>query len=198
MKEKGNARPKIETISRAAELRRWYWLKSELVAESKRLGIKSTGAKFTILERLCHYYESGDPLWPGEKTTTSRSKFDWHSSKLTAETVITDNYKNTQNVRRFFQNNVDPKFKFNISLMEWIQRSAGKTLGDAAEYWQQQKSKNAKTKIKPHNQFNQYIRDFMADNPSLGIGDARRIWAVKKQRPSESGRHHYERSDLEL
>lgn len=191
-------RPNIEDISDSAELRRWYWLKTELAKEAKRLGLKSSGAKFTILERLCHFHDTGEMALPDDKAQRTTSKFDWHATDLTAETVITDNYKNTQNVRRFFKAHADPNFKFNISFMEWLKANVGKTLGDAAAYWLSQQDDKTETKIKPHNQLNQYLRDFMADNPALGIEDARRAWALKKELPSETGRRRYERSDLDL
>jgi len=198
MNAKSTPRPDIEKISNGIELRKWYWLKTELTAEARRLGVKCSGAKFTILDRLCHFHATGNPVWPGDKATENSSKFDWHSNKLSTDTIITDNYKNTQNVRRFFQAHTNPKFKFNISMMEWIKNNVGATLGDAAFYWQEQVIKGEQTKIKPHNQLNQYFRDFMDDNPSLGIKDARKAWAAKKQLPSESGRHQYERADLKF
>lgn len=194
-----DARPKISTIASSSELSRWYWLKTELATEAKRQGVKCTGAKFNILERLCHFIETGEQQWPGDVSSKLESKFDWHSGKLTKNTLITDNYKNTQNVRRFFQANVDPNFKFNIGLMDWIKTHIGKTLDEAGKYWQaQQDDPKEQTQIKPHNQFNQYTRDFMDDNPTLGMPEVRKCWALKKARPSPTGRHVYERSDLKL
>ena len=188
-------RPAISSISTSAELRRWYWLKTELVDEARRRGIKRSGAKFTILERLCHYLDTGEKP-PAETTPkTPRSKFDWHTETLSAETVITNSYKNTQNVRRFFKAHINETFKFNIEFMEWIKKNNGKTLGDAAAFWVKQQASQKKTTIKPHNQFNQYCRDFMEDNPTLGMKDARSAWARKKSLPSDSGRHVYEPGD---
>jgi hypothetical protein len=117
---------------------------------------------------------------------------------LGRDTVITDNYRNTQNVRRYFIEHVDPAFRFNIAFMDWVRNNVGKTLGDAGDFWLQCKSSSGATAIKPHNQFNQYARDFIADNPDLGMREARRYWALKRALPFDTGRHHYERSDLDL
>ncbi len=195
-------RPAINTIGSGAELRRWYWLKDELVDHAKACGVKTTGGKFTILDRIAHFLDTGEKTWPGDKKAKVTSKFDWHKEPLSAETVITDSYKNSQNVRRFFQENVDPKFKFNIEFMAWMKANTGKTLADAGdEYLAMRARENEagfKSKIADHNQFNQYTRDFLEDNPDLGMTEVRKFWALKRKLPSENGRHVYERSDLKL
>jgi len=195
-------RPDISSIDTAAELKRWYWLKDELVAQAKHCGVKSTGAKFVILERLAHFLDTGQTNWPGDDTTISTSKFDWHKDPLDLETVLSNSYKNTQNVRRFFCKHVGPDFKFNIAFMEWMKSNSGKTLADAVdEFKLQQKQMTApgfKTVIEPHNQFNQYTRDILTHNPNMKMSDVRRIWALKRALPSENGRHAYEHTDLDL
>lgn len=202
MKKKGEERPDFGAIETSAELRRWYWLKDELIAQARVVGVKTTGGKFTILDRLAHYLDTGETVWPGDKKVKVTSTFDWGKEVLSAETIITDSYKNSQNVRRFFQENADPKFKFNIAFMEWIKANHGKTLGDAIAAYEQQKAEssdpNYQTNIKSHNQFNQYTRDFLADNPSLGMADVRRIWQLKRALPTDTGRHIYDPSDLDL
>ncbi|MFT5134150.1 MAG: hypothetical protein ACI9SC_002623 [Gammaproteobacteria bacterium] len=98
----------------------------------------------------------------------------------------------------FLQSHINSKFKFNIALLDCFKESLFRTLGDACEYIQAQRSKSTKTKIKPHDQFNQYARDFTEDNPSLGMFKALAVWALKKMLSSETGRHEYEPSDLKL
>ena len=195
-------RPEISDITTAQELKRWYWLKDELIAQAKYCGVKSHGAKFVILERLAHFLETGKTAWPEDRKTRITSKFDWHKDKLELATVLTNSYKNTQNVRRFFHNHVGADFKFNIAFMEWMKSNYGKTLADAVDEFKVQQKQAAmpgyKTQIKPHNQFNQYTRDILADNPKIRMADVRRIWALKRALPTDNGRHIYERSDLDL
>ena len=62
--------------------------------------------------------------------------FDWHKDKITNSTVITESYKNTQNVRRFFKKQCGEHFKFNRNFMQWMKDDAqGQTMGDATEEW---------------------------------------------------------------
>lgn len=67
------------------------------------------------------------------------SDFDWHSSPLTRETLLTDRYKNTQNVRRFMKKECGEDFKFNRPFMIWIKegikKGNPKSLGDVADDW---------------------------------------------------------------
>ncbi|MEM8693514.1 MAG: DUF6434 domain-containing protein [Pseudomonadota bacterium] len=195
-------RPDISVITSGAELRRWYWLKEELVAEAKRVGVKSTGGKFLILDRLAHHRDTGETAFPGDKKPTITSRFDWHSEALSPETLITDSYRNSQNVRRFFKSQVGNSFSFNTTFMAWMKENVGKTLADAVAEYERLKTETKKpgyeSKIAHHNQFNQYTRDFLADNPGATLDLVRKIWAAKRALPSEDGRHVYDRSDLDL
>jgi hypothetical protein len=61
--------------------------------------------------------------------------FDWHSDHITCATPVTANYRNTQNVRRFFQKECGDAFKFNRSFTSWMKDGKRKTLGDAVREW---------------------------------------------------------------
>lgn len=195
-------RPDITSLSDSVELRRWYWTKDELLGECRRLGLRMSGGKFRLLDRISHFHDTGETVFPGDKSQTVTSKFDWRSATLTQDTIITDSYKNSQNVRRFFQAHVGDHFKFNIANMAWMKENTGKTLADAVEAIKsleaEAKQPEFQSKIADHNQFNQYTRDFLADNPQMGIQDVRHFWALKRALPSDTGRHRYEPSDLSL
>ena len=70
------------------------------------------------------------------------TKFDWHSEVIDCETVIDENYKNTQNVRRFFAQEIDEEFRFNRSFMVWLKVNSGKTMGEAIAEFIHRKSSN--------------------------------------------------------
>lgn len=60
---------------------------------------------------------------------------DWHSAALTRSTVMDENYKNTQNVRRFLIQECGENFKFDRDFMAWIRSGTAKNLGDVADEW---------------------------------------------------------------
>ena len=197
-----NFRPDIRSIKDSTELRRWYWRKAELVARARELNLKTTASKFELLDRIAHFLDTGKAIEQPQKRKNIKSKFNWHVDVLTPETIITDSYKNTQNVRRFFKSQLGDGFKFNIQFMEWMRENTGATLTDACTAYQEIvnkiKTPGFQTAIKDHNQFNQYTRDFLSDNANLGMTDVRRIWAAKIARPSSNGRHIYHPDDLQL
>lgn len=112
-------------------------------------------------------------------TTKPLSKFDWHSAELTPETVITDSYRNSQNVRRFFKSQLGDGFKFNIPFMAWMKENVGATLAEACVAYEEMKALGFPAEIPDHNQFNLYQREFLADNPAMGLDDVRKYWFLK-------------------
>jgi hypothetical protein len=194
-------RPDILSIQNGEELKRWYWLKQELVEYCKLVDLGYAGSKFDLLDRIANALDKKENIEPKSITSKQKaSKFNWHSEELTPDTIITDSYKNSQNVRRFFVQQCGSTFHFSIPLMDFMKNSCGKTLQDAVNEWQrlskQGKDKNFKSEIPPGNQYNKYIRDFFADNPNMTIAQARHFWKLKRSLPL--GRHIYEKEDLEL
>ncbi len=63
------------------------------------------------------------------------SEFDWHRDKITSDTPITPTYRNTQNVRRFFQSVCGSHFKFDRDFIKWLKDGQAKSMGDAAKEW---------------------------------------------------------------
>lgn len=192
-------KPSIFDITNGAELRRWYWTKLQLQQMAKRKGVSAVGAKFSILERIANKL---DGLPAGEsKSATASSRFDWSKESICDDTVITDNYRNSQNVRRYMQSKV-PDFAFNISFMEWMKANTGKKMSDAVDYYiilhQKMRRGEYVPEIKAHNQYNKYLRDFSVANPDCSLEDAKRCWKYKTSLPSTDGMHRYEPADLAI
>jgi hypothetical protein len=192
-------RPNIFDIETGNELKRWYWLKQELVAYCKLKKLSYTGTKFDILESIAIALDKGIAKSP-KKMAKTNSDFVWSKSLLSLDTVITDSYTNGPNTRKFFKQYCGNKFHFSIPFMAYMKNNCGKTLQDAINEWhrlnEQRKDKNFKSEIPKGNQYNKYIRDFFADNPNMTIEQVRHFWKLKKSLPL--GIHIYDRSDLEL
>ena len=191
-------RPQLNKQISLEDFNTHYWLRSELIEFCKKEKLPSTGGKITIVKIINFYLQTGQVLQPEiKKAKTIISKFDWHSEPLSLDTIITDSYKNTQNVRRFFLKEIGNHFSFNITFMSWFKENAGKTLRDAIPAWrnihEQKNGKNAKLKIAPQFEFNTYVHDFLADNPDKVLKDVIICWKEKRQLKEAK---IYKRADL--
>lgn len=193
-------RPPLNKSIAVSDFKNFYWLKEELVAFCRAEGISPSGGKIEIAARIEHFLNTGETIF-STKTTKKKitSNFDWKNASLSRETIITDNYKNGQNIRHFFEEVIGKRFSFNIIFMKWMKENIGKTLGDAAEEWLRieamKKDKNYKSEIPPQLEYNRYFRAFFEDNPNAKKEDAIRCWKRKKALP---GTNIYERNDLDF
>ena len=193
-------RPTLEKTISINDFRNHYWLKQELIVFCRKTGIKTIGGKIEIADRVLKYLETGEIITnPEKEPQRTKSIFDWKTESLDYDTVITDNYKNTENVREFFKQSIGCNFKFNVEFMNWMKSNYEKTLGDAVEKWKEiaekKKNKNYQTEIAPQFEYNAYIRDLLKDNPQLSTMHAIEYWKIKREKP---GKKKYDKKDLEL
>ncbi len=191
-------RPELNKQISLEDFNAHYWLRSELIDFCKKEKLPYTGGKIAIVKIINFYLQTGQVFQPEiKKTLPTISKFDWHSEPLSLNTIITDSYKNTQNVRRFFLNEIGKHFSFNITFMSWFKENVGKTLSEAIPAWkhihEQKNGKNAKLKIAPQFEFNTYVHDFLADNPDKVLKDVIKCWKEKRQLKEAK---IYKRADL--
>ena len=191
-------RPKLNKEISIQDFQEFYWLKEELIQFCRSYGIKSNVGKREIERRIIEYLETGEVISKAENHSSKvKSKFDWNNSILTLDTLITDNYKNTENVRAFFQQVIGKKFKFNVKFMNWMKANNGRTLRDAVSEWNTIKNlkSDGPKEVEPQFEYNTYLRDFLTDNPGakreLGI----KLWKIKK---SLRGNNEYIKEDLKL
>lgn len=193
-------RPKLDKYISLQDFKDFYWLKSELVTFGKTIGIDTSGGKIDITERIAEYIQTGFvSKKANSKKQSKTSKFDWNNETLSLDTVITDSYKNTENVRKFFIENIGNHFSVNVLFIKWTKENIGASLKDAIKEWNRiqelKKDKNYKTDIAPQFEYNRYMRAFLADNTYKTIKDARKYWKLKR---AKRGTNEYEKSDLDL
>ena len=193
-------RPRLDRNINAEDFKEFYWLKEELLDFCREEGLKRQGSKIELAERIEEYLKTGKKgITSNVKQAKSTSRFDWACEKLTLETVITDNYTSTDNVREFFTEQIGKRFKFNVEFMSWMKTHHGKKLRDAVEEWKEieleKKNRKDPKDIAPQFEYNRYIRDFLADNPGATRESAIACWKIKR---SMRGDNVYRRSDLKF
>lgn len=192
-------RPPLDKKISLTDFNDFYWLKEELIEFCRQNDIKTFGGKIELAKRIQNFLLTGEKATQVEPTHKPKSNFNWNTEKLDNSTLITDNYKNTENVRAFFINEIGANFSFNVKFMNWLKGNVGKTLADAVKEWKEldnlKKDKNYVSEIAPQFEYNKYMRAFLADNPNLTSKDAMKFWKLKS---AKRGTNEYERADLTL
>ena len=65
----------------------------------------------------------------------STQQIDWQTAPLIRSTQVTDNFRVTQNVMRFFKRYCGRHFEMEKEFQEWLCDGSAKTLGEAADAW---------------------------------------------------------------
>lgn len=192
-------RPNLDRNISLKDFNDFYWLKQELIAYCRTIGISTMGGKIEIAVRIRHYLSTGEVIKHETRKIKTTSKFNWDKEALNRETIITDNYKNGKNVRSFFVREIGSHFAFNVIFMQWMRENVGKNLGDAITAWnsiyEMKKDKNFVSEIDPQFEYNSYIRAFLKNNPELSVKDAMKYWKLKR---AQRGSNEYEHNDLNL
>jgi len=191
-------RPELNDNISVTDFKEFYWLKNELIDFCKSNGISTIGGKKELADRIIAFLQTGTIT----KTTTkeqTKSKFDWNNAVITLDTIITDNYRNSEHVRAFMKQEIGSSFHFNTEFMQWMKQNIGKTVSEAITEWKRmnelKKNKNYRTTISSQFEYNAYIRDFLADNKDKTLKDAIQYWKLKR---NQRGDNAYSKKDLYL
>lgn len=111
---------------------------------------------------------------------------------ISLDDIIPQNVVCSQELRAFFVEHLGKGFHFKAEFQDWLHNNAGKTFREAVETYH---SIEHPKEIKPQFEYNQYIRDFFADNKGATLKDAISCWHWKKIQP---GSHRYERTDKDI
>ncbi len=192
-------RPILNKNISLKDFKEFYWLKKELTDFCRTAEIPTSGSKIDLTQKIETYLLTGTIKQDLKSALKVKSKFDWNNEVLNLETTITDSYKNTENVRTFFINQIGSNFSFNVKFMKWMTENNGKSLENAIRYWKElaenKKDNNYQSEIAPQFEYNRYMRAFLSDNPNLSSKDAMKFWNIKRMK---RGTNEYEKTDLDL
>lgn len=172
------------------EFKEYYFLKEELKDFCRSEGLKVSGSKQDLEERIIHYLTTDEEL---EKTGVRRYS-NKSTSEITLNSKLGENFKCSEDKRAFFEKQIGPGFKFKVNFQKWLKSNPNKTYADAVGAYHEIQNSNEKTQIAKQFQYNQYIRDFFEHNEDKSLDDAIKCWKYKK---SLKGHNRYGESDLE-
>lgn len=182
----------------SAEFREYYFLKEELKEFCRNEGLKISGSKNQLEERIIYYLDTGKSL-DETKPIQNKSNNQSTSNKTTTpeeirlDSILGENFKCSEDKRVFFVREIGKGFKFKVKFQKWLKSNPDKTYQDAINAYYDLQNSKEKTEIDKQFQYNQYIRDFFKDNADRTLNDAIKCWNYKK---SLKGHKRYEKSDL--
>ena len=192
-------RPAFDDIRDYEEFSRYYWYREELIEICKAHGLKSDGNKIE-LNQVIRAYFSGEMIRPVNKKVRKRKAV---VSELTLDTgLIECGFTFGNRFRDFFseQTGVRP-FKFNVGMVATAKAVKEKedesfTLGDLLDIYYGKKV--YATYDKSALQWNQFMKDFCADEMTAEFGNRLSAAAALWKRVRESDREKkYSRELLE-
>ena len=197
--ENTNTRPQLTKELKSAEFKEYYFLKEELKDFCKKEGLKVSGSKNQLEERIIYYLDTGKSLDNSRSIENKNNYSKSNSNKattyeeITLDSILGENFKCSEDKREFFEKEIGKGFKFKVKFQKWLKANPDKTYQDAIHAYHELQNSNEKTEIDKQFQYNQYIRDFFKDNADKTLTDAIKCWNYKK---SIKGHNKYEKSDL--
>lgn len=171
------------------DFRNYYWLKEELQTFCRENGMRVSGSKMELTERISVFLQTGEVQSPIQKRTSPSKKV--ITTNLSLDTIISDNHRCSQAVRAFFQS-VIPNFHFSTFIQNYFRENAGKTYSDVVNAWheeeEQKKDPAYQRQIGSQFEYNQFIRDYFADptNKHKSRADAIEAWHTIKRLPGSN------------
>ena len=180
----------------SSEFKEYYFLKEELKEFCRNEGLKISGSKTQLEERIIYYLDTGKSLEESKnnsRTNSNISRDDTNTQEITLDSILGENFKCSEDKREFFEKEIGKGFKFKVKFQKWLKANPNKTYQDAINAYHELENSNEKTVIDKQFQYNQYVRDFFKDNEDKTLNDAIKCWNYKK---SIKGHNKYEKSDL--
>lgn len=171
-------RPDLDATLSGSELRRWYWLRTELADLARSLGISPAGGKIELTERLAAALD-GQAV-PGPTRRTSRVT--QLEGPLTDATVLPPGQRCSQALREFFGARVGAGFAFDDAMRSFIATGAGRTLGDAVDHWYATRSA-PRPEIGPQFELNRFTRTWHQDHPDGTRSELLVAWRAHRVLP---------------
>lgn len=178
-------RPELTTSISAADFSDYYWLKAELLDFCRQQGLPTGGSKLEVTKRIAHFLQTGEIL-AAKSRSSSRSKAKMPET-FTRESVIGPNWRCSQQLRAFFEQEIGPSFQFNQVMRDFIKNEVGKTLQDALAAWEAaQQNPKPKREIEPQFEYMRHMRTYFSEHPEATRAEALKAWHEKKSQRKSS------------
>lgn len=187
-------KPKLTKSISFDTFKNHYWLKTELILFCKDNGLVTVGSKQEIAHRIESFITTGSKMKPARGCSTKDRDSD---QPITYDTLVI-NYKNDAATRQFFVDHIGQHFHFDAYLRQFTKKNnitKGLSYGDLINGWLIEESKrdapNYKSNIGEQFEYNQFIRDFFANEKDKSRLDAIIAWKFIKTVAGNKTYAHY-------
>ena len=177
-------RPTLKPGMKIDDFRELYWMKADLVAFARRLGLVTHGYKPELVKRIERRLRGlADASERPRELSAPRD-----SERPLRRSTRVVNYKSDDKTRAFFTSHIGPHFHFTSRLNQYRLARKSLTYGDLIDEWivehERRKRPGYKAPLLSHGEYNRHIRDFFADKRNQGkkFQDAVNSWKAAKQR----------------
>lgn len=172
-------RPSPGEVRDESTLRRWYWLRSELVDIARARGVSTGGAKLELTERIAaHLSEREAPA------SAKRSpRVDALPTVLRGDTVIRPGQRCTQQLREWMRSQVGPSFSFDAPMRDAV-AAEGLTLDELVARWYGTRHR-PKGEVAPQFELNRFSRVWHAEHPDGSHAQMLKAWQAHRSRPRD-------------
>lgn len=164
-------RPRVTEVGSGTELRRWYWLRTELQELAGALGLSRAGGKADLLERTAAALD-GDPVPAPVRRRPSGRQL---TAPVGPDTVIPPGQRCSQVLRAYLSAAVGPAFHFDEHMRAFVADGAGRTLAEAVEHWHRTRDA-APSDIGHQFEYNRFTRAWFAGHPGGTQEECQEAW----------------------
>ena len=172
-------RPPLDSHISAEDFKAFYWLKEDLLGFCRANGLPSSGSKQALSERIVSFLTTGSV--PSPRPAAKRRTAAMMPETFTRETVIGPGWRCSQALRAFFLQEIGPQFHFNGVMRDFIKEGAGRTLQEAMDAWEADRSQpRTEKEIAPQFEYNRHFREYFKTHPGATREEAIAAWKMKK------------------
>lgn len=176
-------RPALTSDLTGQEFLRWYWLKDELLTFARTLGIRTTGKKDLLTQRITAHLDGRTFTEPSGITKQNTRQL---SGTLTHATVIPVGQRCSQVLRTWFTAELGKSFHFDAEMRDFFATTDGtQTLDDAITHWHKTRNHEPKT-IGSQFEYNRFTRAWHEQYPHGSRNDLLAAWREYRNQPIDA------------
>ncbi|WP_258725889.1 SAP domain-containing protein [Cellulomonas sp. NS3] len=180
-----SARPDLTPALSGGELLRWYWLREELAVLARTLGVRTSGSKQELTERLAAALDGRPAPARSAERAARRPAPSPLVRPLTDATELPLGQRCSQELRTYLAGRIGPGFRFDGHLRELVGSRAGLTLGDVVAHWHATRD-CAPREIGAQFELNRFLRAWHAAHPGRSHTEALDAWRAHRALPVDA------------